>query len=87
MTAPVSPMEVLLGLVMKPSLNGAAVVAVAFPRVCPTEAKPFRLLGSMSFWFVSLKACDELRGAFPDCAERVKLGLRRFNQESLHSAD
>ena len=80
-------MEVLLGLGMKPSLNGAAVVAVAFPRVCPTEAEPFRLLGSMSFWFVSLKACDEVRGAFHECAERVKLGLRRFNQESLHTAD
>ena len=73
--ARVSPMLVMFGLAKKPSLNGAAVAAVIIPRVSPTDAEPFRSLGSMSFWFVSLKARDELRGVFQECSGPQKLEL------------
>ena len=75
MRARVSPMVVQIALGKKPSLNGAAVAAVIIPRVSPTDAEPFRSLGSMSFWFVSLKARDELRGVFQECSGPQKLEL------------
>ena len=75
MRARVSLMVALFGLGKKPSLNGAAVAAVIIPRVSPTDAEPFRSLGSMSFWFVSLKARDELRGVFQECSGPQKLEL------------